>query len=289
METRIVAIGQRVHCILHGGRDGVIYNIRGEQDPGSVRSLGGGCVVMGGAASFDVVFEDGTESKGLPESIVRGVQWRILDDVATADEIATLRGGAILKRQEDEAQRKAKAKAFSARVAELRADPRYSHLRQTTKDKYGSAARAAANIRAELKRAFPGVKFSVRSETYSGGDSIDVRWTDGPLAKDVENIAQKYRAGSFDGMTDCYNFVSSPWTAVFGDARHIFCEHSHSEAEVLAAVDVVKDNIQLTDRAALRFDGWLQGDHNDTRLVNDYLEKRGWFDPANVNAVQIEP
>lgn len=51
---------------------------------------------------------------------------------------------------------------------------------------------------------YPGVKFSVRSENYSGGDSVRINWTDGPELVEVEAIASKYEAGSFDGMTDMY-------------------------------------------------------------------------------------
>ena len=35
-------------------------------------------------------------------------------------------------------------------------------------------------IKRTLKAAFPGVKFSVRLDKYSGGHSIDASWTDGP-------------------------------------------------------------------------------------------------------------
>jgi hypothetical protein len=42
--------------------------------------------------------------------------------------------------------------------------------------KYLSAAETAVLVRAELKAAFPGVKFSVKTHTYAGGASIDVRY-----------------------------------------------------------------------------------------------------------------
>ena len=70
--------------------------------------------------------------------------------------------------------------------------------------KMSRAATCAAAIRKELKEKFPGVKFSVRSETYAGGDSVRINWTDGPEHAEVEAIAAKYEAGSFDGMTDMY-------------------------------------------------------------------------------------
>jgi hypothetical protein len=67
---------------------------------------------------------------------------------------------------------------------------------------YLSCAETAALLRGDLKRAFPGVRFSVRSSTYSGGASITVRWSDGPRRAAVEPIAQRYAGASFDGMID---------------------------------------------------------------------------------------
>jgi hypothetical protein len=66
-------------------------------------------------------------------------------------------------------------------------------------------ARAASEIRKELKKQFPGIKFTVRSESYSGGSSIRVRWEDGPTIDSIDKIINKYQYGSFDGMTDMYN------------------------------------------------------------------------------------
>ncbi len=68
------------------------------------------------------------------------------------------------------------------------------------------AAQAAKMLRADLKAAFSAVKFSVKSSNFAGGDSIDVSWTDGPTAEQVRPHLWKYQAGTFDGMTDMYNY-----------------------------------------------------------------------------------
>jgi Large polyvalent protein associated domain 29 len=65
-----------------------------------------------------------------------------------------------------------------------------------------SCAETAKLVRKALKTAFPGVKFSVRSSTYSGGASIRVGWTDGPTSKEVEAITGKFSGAGFDGMID---------------------------------------------------------------------------------------
>lgn len=68
--------------------------------------------------------------------------------------------------------------------------------------KYFTCAETAKLIRQSLKEAFPGVKFSVRSSTYSGGASIDVSWTDGPNAAQLESITKGFKAAYFDGSID---------------------------------------------------------------------------------------
>lgn len=71
---------------------------------------------------------------------------------------------------------------------------------------YLSCAETARLLRAALKPAFPGVKFSVRSDVYSGGASIDVGWTDGPTQHEVRRVSDRYAGGGFDGMIDmAYN------------------------------------------------------------------------------------
>lgn len=65
-------------------------------------------------------------------------------------------------------------------------------------------ASCAKVIRQELKIQYPQTKFEVRSETFSGGNSVDVSWTDGPTTEQVNKIIKKYQYGHFDGMIDCY-------------------------------------------------------------------------------------
>lgn len=65
-------------------------------------------------------------------------------------------------------------------------------------------AQCAKEIRKELKQHFPGIKLSVRSESFSMGDAVNVKWTDGPTDKAVNDIIGRYQYGHFDGMIDMY-------------------------------------------------------------------------------------
>lgn len=68
------------------------------------------------------------------------------------------------------------------------------------------SAKASSAIKKELKKNFANIKFSVKSSNYSGGDSVHIKWTDGPTTDEVEKITNKYQYGNFDGTTDMYNY-----------------------------------------------------------------------------------
>lgn len=57
----------------------------------------------------------------------------------------------------------------------------------TTKRRTTEVAECAKAIRQVLKAQFPNIKFSVKSENYSGGDSVRVKYEDGPITEDVKN------------------------------------------------------------------------------------------------------
>lgn len=84
-------------------------------------------------------------------------------------------------------------------------DRRLAYKASQVKTK-SSTAQCADAIRAELKEKFTGVKFSVRSSIFAGGDSVDIDWTDGPTRDQVENVICKYQYGHFDGMNDIYEY-----------------------------------------------------------------------------------
>jgi hypothetical protein len=76
-------------------------------------------------------------------------------------------------------------------------------------------------MRQELKAKFPGIKFSVRTEVYSGGSSINVHWDMGPTVAAVERVTGKYQQGWFDGMTDSYNYDPTLVIDKAGEVREL--------------------------------------------------------------------
>lgn len=72
-------------------------------------------------------------------------------------------------------------------------------------------------VRAHLKKTFPGVKFSVRSQSYAGGASIHTNWTDGPSEKTVDGALAGFSGKDFDGMIDMAHNLKS-WLLPDGSA-----------------------------------------------------------------------
>lgn len=102
-------------------------------------------------------------------------------------------------------------------------------------------------VRRCLKEAFPGVKFSVRTEQYSMGSSINVRWTDGPLDKAVESLIGRFQ---YSGSMQVDDYVTSleheigGQTVKFG-AKHVSCHREISNA-VRQAVNSLDDGELIT-------------------------------------------
>lgn len=220
--TAHVQVGQVIYTGLYNRGFGVVVAIRGEQAPETIR---GTVVRMGGRAEFDIVFNGGQRTVQLPESILRGVQWTIYDEVVSAEQVQ-----AYLFKAEEYAEQKAMEKAaadaqFSMAVAALKVDPALAHL-EALSDNTGRSEQAPKNIRKDLKKHFPGVKFSVRTSRSS---SVTVSWTDGPTDAQVEAVVNRYKAGSFDGMTDCYEFHRSPFGDVFGSVQYVSTRREESE------------------------------------------------------------
>ena len=81
--------------------------------------------------------------------------------------------------------------SHSARPTKLK--PSGSAFSQNQKElRKMDVAGASKLLRQELKEKFPGADFSVRSDRFSMGESIDVFWLDGPATNKVDNIVKKY-------------------------------------------------------------------------------------------------
>lgn len=115
--------------------------------------------------------------------------------------------------------------------------------------RYLTCAETAKLVRAALKSAHPGIKFSVRSDSYAGGASMRVRWTDGPTVDVVEQTARLYEGASFDGMIDLKSYHDSLLAAPDGSleavhfgADFIFTDRDVSDAFVTSLLPRVQQS-----------------------------------------------
>lgn len=133
------------------------------------------------------------------------------------------------------------------------------HQHPTTRrqSRWIKPAETAKLVRRALKEAFPDVKFSVVTDTYAGGASINVNWTDGPHPRHVEAIAKVFQGAYFDGMTDYkggHEHEMAGELVHFG-ANFIFCKRTFSD-DVMAKAVALIEPLSADDRmqAAFRFD-----------------------------------
>lgn len=113
-------------------------------------------------------------------------------------------------------------------------------------DYYLSVTDTAKLVRTALKKAFPGVKFSVRSSSYAGGAAVDVSWTDGPRKTDVQPVLYAYSGADFDGMIDLKT-SNSHWLFSDGTTRPAVSQIGHSYGST--AHDLDGDEIPREDVA----------------------------------------
>lgn len=226
----LIVVGQRVYTSLYSRGFGVVTAIHGEQAPSSCQGGMGGAMRWGGRAHFTICFDHGEMAEQLPETILRGVQWKIYTDVASAAEVAVAVTRSMMhKIQAKQAEDEAKAKHVAA-IDAFRADPEYAHL--TSAAEARDRSNTVNNIRKHLKKLFPGTKFSVRSDR----NSVRVCWTDGPTMKAVDLALGRFEAGSFDGMSDCYRYSANPFGDAFGSVQYVFTTRNESDAMVEHAI-----------------------------------------------------
>ena len=116
----------------------------------------------------------------------------------------------------------------------------YPQLMAKDESRLSDAARGAKNVVKLLRERWPHVKFSARSSYYSQGSTIYVKWVKSednpPDAKEVRAMCQRFAFGSFDGMTDSYDYHDERgFTDLFGGARFVTAEAREPTPEERAA------------------------------------------------------
>jgi hypothetical protein len=165
--------------------------------------------------------------------------------------------------------------AHKAQVVCYRAKVNEPTTLKSGEPNYLSTTETAKLIRAAIKKAFPRVKFSVRSDSYSGGSSIRVDWTDGPTTKQVNAIASQYEGAGFDGSIDLkYGFTS--WLMPDGSAIVADCSGTVGSRGSVAPIHNDKPH---ADAVLVRFSSdfvFCSRHYSDAVLANAGGQKEAW-------------
>jgi hypothetical protein len=71
------------------------------------------------------------------------------------------------------------------------------------------AVEVAKEIRKELKKHFPTIKFTVRTSNYTGGSSIIIKWVDGVTENQVKKVVNKFRGADYDLVYDVKTYLNN--------------------------------------------------------------------------------
>jgi hypothetical protein len=147
-------------------------------------------------------------------------------------------------------------------------------------------------IRAQLKAAFPGVKFSVRCSTGTASAWIDVTYDDGPSHDQVAKIARAFEGRSFNGMTDSYDSNGPALIAGEGDSLpelvHYHCDGvnihrsftpaAHIEAQRIIATDSNVRHLVICDDTGKLLQGNLTGPADDAAVIGGRVQRHPYLD-----------
>jgi hypothetical protein len=166
-------------------------------------------------------------------------------EFATPEEIekGLVQVHSFVKQQEEKAERERIEKADYKKTL----GQKYKHLRQTSKEE-PSRVTAAKNIRIELKTAFPSVKFSVKTKSFSNGNDINISWENGVTTEEVEKITSKYQYGSFDGMDDCYKYSDDSFNDMFGGSKYVMENRDVTKDKYIEVAKKLGYDVKIDER-----------------------------------------
>ncbi|WP_164057774.1 LPD29 domain-containing protein [Serratia marcescens] len=238
IENKSLKVGQAVYTNLYGYGRGVIFGVHGEPLPENVINFPGNEMVHGERIDLDVVFHCGKILRNVSESVLRGVQWKICDDVCTPSEIDGILSAALQEERRNEKTKKDMKEAFEEEVRRLKSAPEFTNLKKVESNNISVAAVVSSNIRLLLKKYFSDVKFTVKKTSYN---SVSVRWTDGPTCDKVEEITGRFKSGYFNSMEDVYEYNESPFNVVYGGINFISIDRVYSDELIDKAISMCRE------------------------------------------------
>lgn len=133
----------------------------------------------------------------------------------TEKQIEILKAVKVANDAKEKREKEEKARKFAEAIEKAR--KRFSYIPfPKPKDGYLKNGEKSRNLRAVLAHEFPGVKFSVSTNTYSGGSSATVSYENGPSYSKVERLVDEFQTSRNEPMTDYWDYVPTATTQVCG-------------------------------------------------------------------------
>ncbi len=134
------------------------------------------------------------------------------------------------------------------------------------------AAQAAKIIRKELKKN--GIKATVKSKNYAGGDSITVTVENlNPRALgEIKSFVNQFQAGHFNGMEDIYEYSNT--NSDIPQVRHVFLNNDIEGTLRQEAWDLIRPTAAMFEDAPECFkeaSGFYHTAYEVRRVVSDEL------------------
>jgi hypothetical protein len=89
---------------------------------------------------------------------------------------------------------------------------KYTNSYSGKSDYYPTMLGIGQVVRQTMKQLFPTVKFGIKTDSYSGGDSVRVNITseiDVEQLREINRVLDTFEYGRFDAMTDYYDYKDS--------------------------------------------------------------------------------
>lgn len=144
-----------------------------------------------------------------------------------------------------------------------------------------SAKETAKIIKSILKAAFPGQKFSIRSDH----NAINIKWFDGPMPSQVTPLVSVFKSQGFDGMIDMsYSLGDCLYQGekVHFSSAYVFCNREFTKEflqnaanKVSSVIGIKAPEISETGDYGAR----ILGDANSTWvLYRHFVDSNGHFE-----------
>ena len=132
----------------------------------------------------------------------------------------------------------------------------------------------AAAMRAELRRTWPGTRFSVRMARGTGYGWLSVSWTDGPTDREVRAITARYQSQRFDSTDDAYRATDvTDWTCDGVISQRTIGPELHERARSLLQHDTDGQPFLISPETGRCHAEMETGDDADYRVMNRYLHE----------------